>query len=125
LALRERDLRAALADQATVGRSQSYYLDITHPLANKGVALSEIARLLMVPLPEIAVIGDGCNDIAMFERSGLSIAMGNASPTVQQAADFVTDSNRDNGFANAIERFIFGDDRSGAQVTIGRGAGCA
>ena len=79
---RERDVRAALADQATVERSQSYYLDITHPLANKGVALSEIARLLMVPLPEIAVIGDGCNDIAMFERSGLSIAMGNASPSV-------------------------------------------
>jgi hydroxymethylpyrimidine pyrophosphatase-like HAD family hydrolase len=118
-------VRAVLADQATVERSQSYYLDITHPLANKGVALSEIARLLMVPLPEIAVIGDGCNDIAMFERSGLSIAMGNASPSVQRAADFVTDSNRDDGFANAIERFIFGDDRWNAQVTIGRAVGRA
>jgi Cof subfamily protein (haloacid dehalogenase superfamily) len=125
LAQRERDVRAALADQATVERSQSYYLDITHLLANKGVALSEIARLLMVPLPEIAVIGDGCNDIAMFERSGLSIAMGNASPSVQRAADFVTDSNRDDGFANAIERFIFGDDRWNAQVTIGRAVGRA
>jgi hydroxymethylpyrimidine pyrophosphatase-like HAD family hydrolase len=125
LAQRERDVRAALADQATVERSQSYYLDITHPLANKGVALSEIARLLMVPLPETAVIGDGGNDIAMFERSGLSIAMGNASPMVQRAADFVTDSNRDDGFANAIERFIFGDGRSNAQVTIGRAAGRA
>ena len=125
LAQRERDVRAALADQATVARSQSYYLDITHPLANKGVALSEIARLLMVPLPEIAVIGDGGNDVAMFERSGLSIAMGNASPAVQQAADFVTDSNRDDGFANAIERFILGGDRSNAQVTIGRAAGRA
>jgi hydroxymethylpyrimidine pyrophosphatase-like HAD family hydrolase len=125
LAQRERDVRAALAGQATVVRSQSYYLDITHPLANKGVALSEIARLLMVPLPEIATIGDGGNDIAMFQRSGLSIAMGNASPMVQRAADFVTDSNRDDGFANAIERFIFGDDRSNAQVTIGRAAGRA
>ncbi|MGB7826298.1 MAG: HAD hydrolase family protein [Pseudolabrys sp.] len=125
LAQRERDVRAALADQATVERSQSYYLDITHPLANKGVALSEIARLLMVPLAEIAVIGDGSNDIAMFERSGLSIAMGNASPSVQRAADFVTDSNRDDGFANAIERFIFGDDRWNAQVTIGRAVGRA
>ncbi|MGA9198895.1 MAG: HAD hydrolase family protein, partial [Pseudolabrys sp.] len=125
LAHRERDVRAALADQATVERSQSYYLDITHPLANKGVALSEIARLLMVPLAEIAVIGDGSNDIAMFERSGLSIAMGNASLSVQRAADFVTDSNRDDGFANAIERFIFGDDRWNAHVTIGRAAGRA
>jgi Cof subfamily protein (haloacid dehalogenase superfamily) len=106
LAQCERDGRARLADQASVARSQLYYLDITHPLANKGVALSELAKLLAVPLAEIAVIGDGGNDVAMFERSGLSIAMGNASPEVKEAADFVTDSNREDGFANAIERFI-------------------
>ena len=125
LAQCERDARAALADQATVARSQSYYLDITHPLANKGVALSELAKLLAVPLAEIAVIGDGGNDVAMFERSGLSIAMGNASSDVRHAADFVTDSNRDDGFANAVERFILGDARSNAQVAIARAAGRA
>lgn len=120
LAQCERDLRATLADQATVARSQSYYLDITHPLANKGVAVSELASLLAVPLAEIAVIGDGGNDVAMFERSGLSIAMGNANPEVQQAADFVTDSNREDGFANAVERFILGRDRSNARVETAR-----
>jgi len=125
LAQRERDVRAALADHATVVRSQSYYLDITHPLANKGVALSEIARLLEVPLAEIAVIGDGGNDVTMFERSGLSIAMGNASPAVQRAADFVTDSNRDDGFANAVERFILSADRLNAQVASAHAAGRA
>ena len=78
-------MRAVLADQASVARSQPYYLDITHPLANKGVALSELAKLLALPLAEIAVIGDGGNDIAMFERSGLSIAMGNAGPEVRRA----------------------------------------
>jgi Cof subfamily protein (haloacid dehalogenase superfamily) len=108
----ERDLRASLVDQAAVVRSQLYYLDITHPLANKGAALSEMAKLLDVPLAEIAVIGDGSNDVAMFERSGLSIAMGNASPEVQRAADFVTESNRDDGFAHAIERLILGAGRS-------------
>jgi Cof subfamily protein (haloacid dehalogenase superfamily) len=116
----ERDLRATLADRATVVRSQSYYLDITHPLANKGVALSELARLLAVPLAEIAVIGDGGNDVAMFERSGLSIAMGNASAEVRRAADFVTDSNREDGFANAIERFILGHHRSNIRVETAR-----
>jgi len=108
----ERDVRAMLGDGAFVARSQPYYLDITHPLANKGAALSEIAKLLGIPLADIAVIGDGGNDVAMFERSGLSIAMGNASPKVQQAADFVTDSNGEDGFAKAIERFILGSDRS-------------
>jgi hydroxymethylpyrimidine pyrophosphatase-like HAD family hydrolase len=59
-------------------------------------------------LPEITVIGDGGNDGAMFERSDLSIAMGNASPEARRTADFVTDSNREEGFANAVERFILG-----------------
>jgi Cof subfamily protein (haloacid dehalogenase superfamily) len=120
LARCEQDLGATLADRATVVRSQSYYLDITHPLANKGVALSELARLLDIPLVEIAVIGDGRNDLAMFGRSGFSIAMGNASPEVQRAADFVTDSNREDGFAKAIERFIFGRSLSNLRVEMAR-----
>lgn len=120
LALCERDIAAALEGRASVVRSQAYYLDITHPLANKGVALSEFARLLAIPLAEIAVIGDGGNDVAMFERSGLSIAMGNAKPAVRQAADFVTDSNGDDGFANAIERFILGGHRSNVPAKADR-----
>ena len=120
LALSEREMQAELADQASVARSQPYYLDITSPLANKGAALSELAKLLDIPPAEIAVIGDGGNDVAMFERSGLSIAMGNASPSVRHAADFVTDSNRDEGFANAVERFILGGDRSKAKVDAAR-----
>jgi Cof subfamily protein (haloacid dehalogenase superfamily) len=118
LAQCERDVRAVLADQASVALSQPYYLDITHPLSNKGIALAELAKLLAVPLAEIAVIGDGGNDVAMFERSGLSVAMGNASPAVQRAADFVTDSNSEEGFANAIERFILGHNRSNAGLAV-------
>ena len=121
----ERDLRSSLVDQAAVVRSQSYYLDITHPLANKGAALSELAELLGVPLAEIAAIGDGGNDVAMFARSGLSIAMGNAGPAVQRAADFVTDSNRDDGFAHAIERFILGTRHSGRSVEMEQARGHA
>jgi hydroxymethylpyrimidine pyrophosphatase-like HAD family hydrolase len=102
----ERDVRAALDDQACVLRSQAYYLDITHPLANKGAALAEIASLMGIPLSQIAVIGDGRNDIPMFECGGLSIAMGNASLEVQRAADYVTASNREDGFAKAIELYI-------------------
>ena len=111
LARCEQELREALADQASVALSQPYYLDITHPLANKGVALTKFATLLGIPLGEMAVIGDGHNDVAMFERAGLSIAMGNASAEVQRVADLVTDRNSEDGFANAIEQFILGGDR--------------
>jgi Cof subfamily protein (haloacid dehalogenase superfamily) len=119
----ERDVKNALGDKAFVARSQPYYLDITHPLANKGAALTELAKLLGIPLAEIAVLGDSANDVAMFERSGLSIAMGNASAEVQQAAEFITDSNRDEGFANAIERFILRGNSSNERFAMARAGG--
>ena len=46
------------------------------------------------------------NDVLMFKRSGLSIAMGNASPEVQKQANFVTTSSEEEGFANGVERFV-------------------
>jgi hydroxymethylpyrimidine pyrophosphatase-like HAD family hydrolase len=61
-----------------------------------------------VPEHEIASIGDQPNDVLMFKRSGLSIAMGNASDEVKAQAVAVTDSYNDEGFAKAMEAFILG-----------------
>ena len=87
-------------------RSQPYYLDVTHPCANKGDVIETLSRMLRIPTGEIATIGDMPNDVLMFKRSGLSIAMGNASEEVQRAAHYVTTSSEGEGFANAVERFI-------------------
>jgi Cof subfamily protein (haloacid dehalogenase superfamily) len=102
----EKDAQDALGANASAARSQPYYLDVTHPDANKGAVVTTLAKLLAVPAGEIATIGDMPNDVLMFCKSGLSIAMGNASPDVQAQADLVTDSYDDEGFAKAIERFI-------------------
>jgi len=58
--------------------------------------------------------------VAVFKQAGLSIAMGNAARAVQRAPDVVTDSNREDGFAHAIERFVLGRAQSGAVVDIAR-----
>ena len=89
-------------------RSQPYNLDITPPQANKGEAVKQIARHLNIPTNEIVTIGDSFNDISMFECSGTSIAMGNADAEVQKKAAHVTASNKEEGFAKAIDRFILG-----------------
>lgn len=107
----ETELARLLDGAATVARSQVYYLDITDRLANKGEGLLQMAKLLGVPPAEIAVIGDGGNDVSMFEHAGLSIAMGNAQPAVKAAADLVTASNEEDGFAQAVERFMLGGER--------------
>ena len=67
-----------------------------------------------VPLGEIAVIGDGLNDVAMFAQCPFSIAMGNASDEVKAKARFVTESNEEDGFARAVERYLLAPDRGGA-----------
>jgi len=102
----EKDAQDALGTGASAARSQPYYLDVTHPDANKGTVVTTLSKLLSVPASEIATIGDMPNDVLMFRRSGLSIAMGNASPDVQAQADLVTASYDDEGFAKAIEQFI-------------------
>jgi hydroxymethylpyrimidine pyrophosphatase-like HAD family hydrolase len=48
------------------------------------------------------------NDISMFRKSGLSIAMGQSSDEVKSAATYVTTSSEEEGFANAVERYVLG-----------------
>jgi Cof subfamily protein (haloacid dehalogenase superfamily) len=102
----EKDAQKALGAKASAARSQPYYLDITHPFANKGAVVTRLSTLLSIPTGDIATMGDMPNDVLMFRNSGLSIAMGNASSEVRAQADLVTASNADEGFAKAIERFI-------------------
>jgi hypothetical protein len=109
------EFRAALSGRANIVRSQTYYLDLTHPLANKGQALIELTRLMDVPAARTAAIGDGENDVDMFTQAGLSIAMGNGDAKVRAAADFITASNDDDGWASAIEWFVV----DGKRVPIG------
>jgi Cof subfamily protein (haloacid dehalogenase superfamily) len=102
----EKEARDALGTGASAARSQPYYLDITHPAANKGTVVTTLSKLLSVPVSQIATIGDMPNDVLMFHNSGLGIAMGNASLDVQAQADVVTASYEEEGFAKAIEKFI-------------------
>jgi Cof subfamily protein (haloacid dehalogenase superfamily) len=96
----------ALGKTASAELSQPYYLDVTHPQANKGEVVKTLSRLLDIPANQIVTIGDMPNDVSMFREGGLSIAMGNASDAVKGQADAVTDSNENEGFAQAIRKLV-------------------
>ena len=100
--------RDRFGDHVSASRSQVYYLDVTHPDANKGSVARYLSDSYKLPPEQIATIGDMPNDVLMFAHSGLSIAMGNASHEVQRAARRVTATNQDEGFAKAVERYILG-----------------
>ena len=102
----EKAVQDALGDKASAARSQPYYLDVTSPLANKGEVVIELAKRLNIPASSIMTFGDMPNDVNMFAKSGFSIAMGNSSDEVKAKASATTDSNEDDGFAKAVERFI-------------------
>ena len=93
-------------DHVTAAPSQPYYLDVTHPDANKGAVARYLARRYKLSRDEIATIGDMPNDVLMFAHSGLSVAMGNADVQVQRAARRMTETNEKEGFADAVERFV-------------------
>jgi Cof subfamily protein (haloacid dehalogenase superfamily) len=102
----ERVMREALDGEANAVRSQPYYCDVIAPGIDKGRIIEVLSARLQVPRAEIAVLGDMENDLQMFAKAGFSIAMGNASPEVKRAADAVTLSNEEEGWARAIERHI-------------------
>jgi Cof subfamily protein (haloacid dehalogenase superfamily) len=102
----EASVQAEFGTLVSAARSQPHYLDVTHPTANKGVVVERLSHYYNIPLEHVATMGDQPNDVLMFQRSGLSIAMGNASPEVQERATHVTASNEQEGFARAIEEII-------------------
>lgn len=106
LAACEIELAEALGARADVHRSQAYYLDVTPPGAGKGPFVDAMSRRLGIAPARIATLGDAMNDVPMFGRSGLGIAMGNAEAGVKAAAARITADNDHDGFARAIDDFV-------------------
>jgi Cof subfamily protein (haloacid dehalogenase superfamily) len=106
VALVERVMREALDGRANAARSQPYYCDVIAPGIDKGRIIEVLSARLGVPREEIAVLGDMENDLQMFAKAGFAIAMGNAAPEVKRAADAITLSNEQEGWALAVERHI-------------------
>lgn len=102
----EEAIRRRFGAQVSIARPRPSRLDLTNPTANKGVVIERLSIRFKIPLGQIAAIGDQISDAPMFARSGLSIAMGNASEDVQRLATQVSTTAEDDGFATAVERFV-------------------
>lgn len=74
--------------------------------ADKGLGLLKLGEILGIKREEIMACGDGTNDSSMLIAAGLGVAMGNAQDCVKEIADYITDSNDEDGVAKAIEKFV-------------------
>ncbi|HEX8926998.1 MAG TPA: HAD hydrolase family protein, partial [Terriglobales bacterium] len=90
----------------SASRSSNYYVDVTNAEANKGHAARELMRLCGATPETTVTLGDMPTDVLMFRETAGSIAMGNADGAVKQTAKAVTASNREEGFARAVNEII-------------------
>ncbi|MFA6134635.1 MAG: Cof-type HAD-IIB family hydrolase [Phycisphaerae bacterium] len=92
--------------QITIVRTDENLLQIMHATVSKAKALRTVAAELGVNRRQVMAIGDQENDIDMIRWAGIGVAMANATPAVQAAADYVTDHHDADGVANAVHRII-------------------
>lgn len=102
----DKALQEKFKDRYTISFSLPFFLEIMSKNANKGFALKEICNMNDIKLSETIAIGDGENDIPMLKLAGISVAMGNAMENVKLNANYITDTNENDGVKKAIMEFI-------------------
>lgn len=93
-------------DGLTITSSGKGNIEINHRGISKGNALEKLLSQYGIPLEETIAIGDNLNDVSMFEKAGLSIAMGNARDDIKRICKDTTLSNKEDGVAHAIYRYM-------------------
>ncbi|KKI90251.1 haloacid dehalogenase [Bacillus sp. SA1-12] len=106
LKILESKLQGELESEFSVMRSKPYFLEFTEKGVTKGTSLNQLIQLLGIKREEVIAIGDSYNDLAMIEFAGLGVAMGNAPEDIKEIANFVTDTNMNDGVAKVVEDFI-------------------
>lgn len=92
-----------------VTSSSAEWVEISAVGVDKGAAVEALAAHWGIPMEHTLALGDGENDIPALQRAGLGIAMGHAPEPVRRAADVVTASNTEEGWAAAIEQYVFAE----------------
>ena len=104
-------IKASLKALKTISvcSSERDNIDIMPAGQSKGKALERLCKDLAIPSEKVLAIGDGENDLDMIEFAGCGVAMGNAMDVVKKAANYVAPTNDEDGAAEAIEKFVFGE----------------
>lgn len=74
--------------------------------ATKGMALAALANHLGIRQDHIACVGNGRNDLSMFQSSGMKFAVGNAVQELKNAADYTVPSNNKSGVAAVVQKYL-------------------
>jgi len=102
----EKKLQKELDGEISTMRSKPFFLEFTNLGVTKATSVEHLIQKLGIKREEVIAMGDSYNDLAMIEFAGLGVAMGNAPDDIKAKADFVTDTNMNDGVAKVVENFI-------------------
>ena len=102
------ELKAEFGNKIDVTKSAPIFTEIVCPNVSKASAVKILAEKLGITRAEVMAIGDSDNDLPMLKAAGTSIAMGNGTEEVKNSCDFITDLCENDGFAQAVDEFVFG-----------------
>ncbi|MCD5325392.1 MULTISPECIES: Cof-type HAD-IIB family hydrolase [Pontibacillus] len=102
----EKKLQDELGDEFSVMRSKPFFLEFTAKGITKGTSIEKLIDELGIKREEVIAMGDSYNDQEMIEFAGLGVAMGNAPEDIKEIADFVADTNVNDGVAQVVEKFL-------------------
>lgn len=100
------ELKKVLGDKLHVVSSGTDNFEIMSNEASKGKAVEYYAKSLNISPSEVMCIGDSENDLSMLKFAGIGVAMGNGLDLIKKEADYITDTNNEDGVAKAIEHFV-------------------
>ncbi|WP_300348326.1 Cof-type HAD-IIB family hydrolase [Clostridium sp.] len=93
-------------DDLEVVSSYINNFEVMNKGTSKGNGVKVLADILHIKREEVMCLGDSENDLSMIEFAGLGVAMGNAEDFLKEKADYITDTNENDGVAKAIEKFV-------------------
>jgi len=100
-------VQAVVGDRGLVTHStEPSFLEISHPAVHKAVTVERLLEASGLAAGDVVAFGDMPNDIELLRWAGLGVAMGNASPSVREVADEVTETNDEDGVAVVVERIL-------------------
>ena len=102
----EKELREKYGDIVSVYRSEPFYIEIMPKNVDKATSLDQMLKVIGQTRENTICCGDGFNDISMVRYAGVGVAMGNGQTALKEVADYITDTNDNDGLVQVIENFI-------------------
>ena len=102
----QKHLRSLYDGRLNIYPSKPTYLEVMDIQGSKSKAVQFVSQRLKLDRSEIIAMGDNYNDIEMIKYAGMGVAMGNAPDEIKADADYVTDTNNNDGVRKALEKFF-------------------